>query len=179
MNGRSSNKSNIIWRPQKGPQHKLVTCPVFEVFYGGARGGGKTDAMICGDWPIHAQRYGDKAKGIFFRRELPQLEAAIDRSKEIYFQLGCKWSEQKKQWLFPNGASLRFRPLERDSDAEKYQGHDYTRVYFEELTNYPDPKPVMKIKATLRSAAGVPCGARLPRAAPIAKPGPPLAGNRP
>lgn len=153
-------KTEIIWRPQAGPQYSLVRCPVFEVFYGGARGGGKTDGMIGGDWPIHAQRYGSNAKGIFFRREIPQLDAAIERSKDLYFRLDAKWHEQKKQWIFPNGATLKFRPLERDADAEKYQGHDYTRVYFEELTNYPDPKPVMKIKATLRSAAGVPCGFR-------------------
>lgn len=154
------NTSRVIWRPQEGPQKALVTCPVFEVCFGGARGGGKTDSMIGGDWPIHAQRYGKHAKGVFFRRELPQLESAIERSKEIYFPLGAQWNEQKKTWRFPNGATLKFRPLERDSDAEKYQGHDYTRVYFEELTNYPDPKPVMKIKATLRSGAGVPCGFR-------------------
>lgn len=159
MIGKKST-ANVIWRPQPGPQKALVSCPIFEVFYGGARGGGKTDSMIGGDWPIHAQRYGKHAKGIFFRRELPQLEAAIERSKEIYYQLGAQWFEQKKTWVFPNGSALKFRPLERDSDAEKYQGHDYTRVYFEELTNYPDPKPVMKIKATLRSSHGVPVGFR-------------------
>lgn len=153
----AGTKPTIIWRPQAGPQAALVTCPVFDVLYGGARGGGKTDAMIGGDWPLHAQRYGQAAKGIFFRRELPQLEAAIARSKEIYYRLGAEWREQPKTWIFPNGATLKFRPLERDSDAEKYQGHDYTRVYVEELTNYPDPKPIDKLKATLRSGAGVPC----------------------
>jgi len=116
--------------------------------------------MIGGDWPIHAHRYGQGAKGIFFRREMPQLESAIERSKELYFRLGANWNEQKKTWSFPGGATLKFRPLERDSDAEKYQGHDYTRTYFEELTNYPSPKPVNKIKGTLRSGAGVPVGFR-------------------
>ena len=138
----------------------MVKCPVYEVLYGGARGGGKTDAMIGGDWPVHAQQYGEYAKGVFFRREMPQLEAAIARSKELYYKLGASWNEQKKTWTFGNGAVLKFRPLEQDKDAEKYQGHDYTRLYFEELTNYPDPKPVMKLKATLRSGAGVPTGFR-------------------
>jgi len=63
----------------------------------------------------------------------------------------------RKLWTFPNGATLRFRSLERDADAEKYQGHSYTDVFFEELGNYPNPIPVMKLKATLRSAEGVPC----------------------
>ena len=32
----------IGWEPQPGPQTALLACPVFEVFFGGARGGGKT-----------------------------------------------------------------------------------------------------------------------------------------
>lgn len=159
-NGPISINPSVIWRPQEGPQAALVSCPIYEVCFGGARGGGKTDAMIGGDWPTHAQRYGQSAKGVFFRRAMPQLESAIERSKEIYHPLGAVWHEQKKMWVFPNGATLKFRPLERDSDAEKYQGHDYTRLYFEELTNYPSPAPVNKLKATLRSGAGVPCGFR-------------------
>ena len=31
-------KQEVIWQPQPGPQTRLVTCPVFEVFFGGARG---------------------------------------------------------------------------------------------------------------------------------------------
>ena len=47
----------IIWAPQNGPQHALVECPVFEIFYGGARGGGKTDGML-GKWAIKADKWG-------------------------------------------------------------------------------------------------------------------------
>lgn len=148
--------STVVWRPQSGPQKALIDCPVFEVFYGGARGGGKTDGSL-GEWGLHQERYGPHAKGVFFRRELPQLDAAIARAKEIYLPLGAEWKEQAKTFVFPKGGVLRFRPLERDSDAEKYQGQDYTRVYFEELTNWPDPRPVDKLKACLRSAHGVPC----------------------
>lgn len=144
-----------VWAPQPGPQAALVKCPVFEIFYGGARGGGKTDGML-GRFAIRANIYRRACKGIFFRRELPQLEAAIARSKELYFKFGACWHEQKKSWTFPGGATLKFRPLERDADAEKYQGHDYTDVMFEELGNYPDPAPYNKLRGTLRSAAGVP-----------------------
>lgn len=112
---------------------------------------------MIGKNAIKAGRYGSDQKGIFFRRELPQLEAAIERCKQIYLPLGWQWAEQKKTFTAPNGATLKFRSLERDADAEKYQGHDYTDVYCEELTNWPDPKPIKKLKATLRSAAGVPC----------------------
>lgn len=146
----------IVWRAQPGPQRALLRCPVFEVFFGGARGGGKSDAML-GEWTQHAGRHGKAANGVFFRRELTQLDEVIARSIELYSRLGAEWKDQKKTWLFPNGARLKFRPLERDRDAEKYQGHSYTRVYAEELGNFPNPQPILKMMATLRSADGVPC----------------------
>lgn len=150
----------VIWEPQPGPQTDLIRCPVFEVFYGGARGGGKTEASI-GDWFSHAGQYGEHAAGLFVRRKLTQLADVIKRFKRYGAKIGAKWHEQKKELLMPNGAVLKFAYLERDSDAEEYQGHEYTRVYVEEATNFPFPEPINKLKGTLRSSTGVPCGMRL------------------
>ena len=152
-------QSQIVWSPQPGPQQALLSCPAYEVMFGGARGGGKTDACL-GEWAIHADKYQKHAKGVFFRHTLPQLEEAIARSQQIYTPLGAKWLEQAKTWKFANGAVLKFRFLERDKDAENYQGHSYTRLYFEELTNWADPAPIFRVMATLRSGAGVPCRMR-------------------
>ena len=63
--------------------------------------------------------------------------------------------------IMPNGARLTFAYLERDADAEVYQGASYTRVYIEEAGNFPSPSPIMKLMATLRSGTGVPVGMRL------------------
>jgi hypothetical protein len=153
-------EQQVIWAPQPGPQTALLQCPVFEVFYGGARGGGKTESSI-GDWLQHANLYGEAAIGIFFRRKLVQLTEVIARTKQLFPKLGARYNEQKKEWLFPNGARLKFAYLERDSDAEEYQGHNYTRIYVEEVTNFPTPSPINKLRATLRSGAGVPVGMRL------------------
>lgn len=149
----------IVWRPQPGPQTALLACPCFEVLFGGARGGGKTDGML-GDWVSHAGRYGQDAIGLMLRRERTQLIETIERSRAIYTLLGAKYHEQEKYWRFPNGARLRFAYLERDADAEAYQGHSYTRVYLEELGNFPTEAAVLKLMATLRSAQGVPTGFR-------------------
>ena len=156
----SIENSKILWQPQEGPQTALIACPVFEVFYGGARGGGKTESSI-GDWLDHSSRYGEDAIGIFFRRKLVQLAEVIARTKQLFTKLGGKYNEQQKTWTMANGARLKFAYLEKDSDAEEYQGHSYTRIYIEELTNFPSPGPVNKLRATLRSGAGVPCGMRL------------------
>lgn len=138
----------------------LLSCPVFEVFYGGARGGGKTESSI-GDWLQHSAEYGEGAIGIFVRRKLTQLAEVIARTKQLFPKLGAKYNEQQKTWTMANGARLKFVYLERDSDAEEYQGHSYTRIYVEELTNFPSPSPINKLRATLRSGTGVPVGMRL------------------
>ena len=150
---------SVIWKPQPGPQTALITCPVFEVFYGGARGGGKTDGVL-GEFVVHADQYGANAIGLMIRRTLKQLRETIERSKVIYTPLGATFNDTDKIWRFPNGARLVFAYLERDSDADNYQGHSYTRVYIEEIGNFPSAAPIMKLMATLRSGAGVPCGFR-------------------
>lgn len=150
----------IIWEPQPGPQTHLVTCPVFEVFFGGARGGGKTEASI-GDWLQHSNEYGEYAVGLFVRRSLTQLSEAIARTKMLFPKIGATFNEKKSTWTMPNGARLKFAYLERDEDASNYQGHSYTRIYIEEAGDFPSPTPIQKLKATLRSAVGVPCGIRL------------------
>jgi hypothetical protein len=149
----------VIWEAQAGPQSALISCPVFEVFFGGARGGGKTDGVL-GDFLEHADTYGENAIGLMIRRQRTELIETIERSRAIYRPLGWTYHEQEKMWRAPNGARLRFAYLERDSDAEGYQGHSYTRLYFEEIGNFPSDKPILKLMATLRSGAGVPVGFR-------------------
>jgi hypothetical protein len=149
-------RAEIVWQAQQGPQSALLACPVFEVLFGGARGGGKTDGML-GEFAQHAQLYGKHAIGLMVRRTLISLQEAIERAKQIYLPIGAVWAEQKKEFTFPGGARLKFRYLDNDTDADNYQGHSYTRVYVEELTQFPSPGPIMKLMATLRSGAGVPC----------------------
>lgn len=153
---RAAEDYTVIWEPQPGPQTALIACPVFEVFFGGARGGGKTDGML-GEFASHADLYNEHASGLMVRQNLTELRDTIDRSRQIYGQLGAEYLTEPKTWKFPNGAKLRFAYLENDSDADAYQGHSYSRVYVEEIGNFPSPAPINKLKATLRSGAGVPC----------------------
>lgn len=153
------DEETVVWSPQEGPQHAFVNCPYFDVLFGGARGGGKSDGCL-GEFALHAQEFGSAARGVFMRREMPQADSLIDRSKDIFGPLGWEYGKQDRQWTSPDGAILRFRPMEDDRDAEKYQGQDFTRVYLEELTNWPSPRAPDKMKATLRSARGVWCAFR-------------------
>jgi Terminase-like family. len=144
----------VIWSPQDGPQKALIDCQLDEVFYGGARGGGKTDGAL-GKLAILATSYHENFNALFIRRELPMLDDAIERSKAIFGPIGAVWHEQQKTWRFHGGGRLRFRPLDSVGDADKYQGQNISHAVIEEAGLYPDPRPIDRLRAVLRSAAGV------------------------
>jgi len=148
-------KQEIIWDSQP-KQSAFIACPADDVAFGGARGGGKSDGVI-GDWASHEDIYHEHAIGLALRRERTQLIELIERAKQILLPIGHKWHEQDKYFRGPMGGRLRFAYLENDSDADAYQGHGYTRIYFEEVGTFPSESPVAKLTATLRSGHGVPC----------------------
>ncbi|MHB8530687.1 MAG: terminase large subunit domain-containing protein [Caulobacteraceae bacterium] len=147
------------WIPQRGPQAAFVASRVFELVYGGARGGGKTDAAL-GDFARHARKYGAGARGLLVRRTRVALEPTLERARQIFTPEGAVWNFARSCFAWPSGAILYCRHLDNDADADSFQGHQYTRVYVEEMTQFPSPTPIDKLKATLRSPAGVPCGLR-------------------
>lgn len=126
----------------------------FETFFGGARGGGKTE-LLGMDQLLHALRYNDSAKGILIRRTYSELEEIIDKTYDHYAQFG-KFNKTSKVQYFDNGAILRLRYLKSTQDADRYRGHNYTQMGVDEITNYPTPNPIDQMKATLRSSHGVP-----------------------
>lgn len=147
--------TKVIWAPQPGPQHALVDCPLPIIFFGGARGGGKTDGML-GKWAVKEQQYGEHFNAIMFRRTTVSSEDAIERSKQIYTPLGGKFNESKKIWRMPHGGRVSFQYLDRVSDADEWQGRNVTDVWIEEAGQYATPAPIDKLFGVMRSAGGVP-----------------------
>lgn len=147
----------IAWQPQMGPQTAFVLCPAFEVMYGGAVGGGKTDALL-GDFAEGIDKYGAAWRGVFFRRHFPDMDDVIARSREIYGPVyGDKcYNASKFIWNFPSGATLSFRALEKDNDVYKYQGQQFSWVGWDELTQWPTPFPYTFMMTRARSAKGAP-----------------------
>ena len=145
----------VVWRPQAGPQKALVDCPHPEVFFGGARGGGKTDGVL-GKWALKEQLYGKAFNARMFRRSLTSSDDAIERSKTIYGPLGGVFREQPPRWRMPNGGRVRFEYLDTVDDAGNQQGKNISDVWVEEAGQYPDPQPIDRLFGALRSADGVP-----------------------
>lgn len=130
-------------------QESFIHSPVDETLYGGARGGGKTFSVII-DWLIHSEAYGRYARGIVFRRTLVELDDFIESAKDVLVAAGHTWNESKKTFISPKGARFRCRYLESDADASLYQGHAYSRIYVEEIGNFPSESPIRKLFGCLR-----------------------------
>jgi hypothetical protein len=127
--------TETVWTPNAKQHKALALRSVRELFYGGARGGGKTDFLIV-DFLNGLNEWGEHWNGIFFRKTYSQLEEPVKRAKQIYLPLGAEYHKAENFFSFPNGASIKFRYLESDTDCEDYQGHSYTWIGFDELGNY-------------------------------------------
>jgi len=147
--------TSVVWRPQAGTQKAFVDCPYPEIFLGGARGGGKTDAVL-GKWALKEQRYGSAFNARMFRRTVVSSEDAIERSKQIFGPLGGKFDSTKSMWRMPNGGRVGFAYLDSIDDADHQQGKNLTDAWVEESGQYPDPAPIDRLFGALRSVSGVP-----------------------
>lgn len=127
----------IIHKPTAKQQAFLLTGSRFaEVMYGGAAGGGKSDALLMG-----ALQYVDVPgyNATLFRRtfaDLDQPEALIPRSKEWLLGTDAHWRHPR--WTFPSGATITFAYLETNRHVYKYQSAAFQYVGFDELTQFAE-----------------------------------------
>ena len=140
----------VIFQPNDGPQTSFLASAEREVFYGGARGGGKSYAML-----VDPLRYCHKAqhRALLIRRSMPELRDMITHSQRLYSRAfkGARWREQEKEWRFPSGARIEFGYAENMTDVLRYQGQSYTWIGVDELPQYPTPDVYNFLRSSLRS----------------------------
>lgn len=140
----------IIFQPNPGPQEQFLAAPEREVFFGGARGGGKSFAMLADPLRFcHKQAH----RALLIRRTLPELRELIDHSRRLYSQAfpKAKYREEEKVWRFPSGARIEFGYAENMSDALRYQGQSYTWIGVDELPQYANADIWNFLRSSLRS----------------------------
>ena len=144
------DNQEVIFKPNSGPQTEFLAASEREVFYGGARGGGKSYAML-----VDPLRYCTKAnhRALLVRRTMPELRDLIQKSQLLYSKAfpNAKWREQEKEWRFPSGAKIEFGYAENMTDVLRYQGQSYTWIGIDELPQYPSPDIYNFLRSSLRS----------------------------
>ena len=145
--------SEVAWQPQIGPQSSAIRARAIadELFFGGARGPGKTQ-FILGDF-LYDLDQGTTWQGVLFRRSYPELDEVIRASMEIYPKTGGEYKVGQHTWKWPNGAQLALRHIDTPFDAAHYQGHSNSLIAWDELPNWPDLIAYKRLKATLRGNA--------------------------
>lgn len=107
-----------------------------DVFFGGAAGPGKTDALL-----MAALMYVDEPSyaAILFRRTFTNLTKAnslIPRSKEWLMDTNANWNGSDHRWSFPSGATLEFGHMQYEDDKFNYNSAEYQFIGFDEICEF-------------------------------------------
>jgi hypothetical protein len=120
-------------------QQEFLNLTCHEALYGGAAGGGKTEALLM--WLAQGVEVKDYS-GLFLRRTFPQLNRSNDspilRSARIYKPLGGVYHTGDHRWVFPSGAIIEFGHMQYEASVMDYQGPSYHRVAYDELTQFSE-----------------------------------------
>ena len=142
--------TEVVFRPNKGPQVDFLAAPEKEVLYGGAAGGGKSFAML-----VDLLRYASNGnhRALLLRRTLAELTELVDQSRKLYPKAfpGAVFRESKNTWSFPSGATALFSYVDKDNDVTRYQGQSFTWIGVDELGQYPTPYVWNYLRSRLRT----------------------------
>lgn len=154
------------WRPNPR-QSELLACADFEVLYGGAAGGGKSDALLIDclglNNPDGASILNPRYSAVIFRKTYGELAEFEKRSLVWYVRIvpGAKFNASDMLWRFPSGAQVRFAYCARYGDALAHQGREYQWIGWDELTHWPDADSYEFLLTRLRSTdVAIPCYVR-------------------
>lgn len=113
-----------------------------EALYGGAAGGGKSDALLA-DALKYAHVPGYAA--LLFRKSYSDLalpDAIMSRAHEWLAESGGHWDDKNKTYTFKTSGSkpstLTFGYLDGPRDRFRYQGAMVQYIGFDELTQFPE-----------------------------------------
>jgi len=135
----------IHWEPTPKQEEALVRTE-FEILFGGARGGGKTDAGQA--WLLYDKDH-PRYKALVIRKNANDLHDWMDRARHMY--LPTKAIFIQNEIKFPSGAKIVLGHLKDENAYEKYQGHEYHKTLIEELEQIPTEESYLKLISSCRS----------------------------
>lgn len=118
-------------------QRQFLDLRCLEAFYGGAAGGGKSEALLMAALQ-HVDKPGYAA--LILRKDTQRLQLAgglIPRSHEWLHDQAI-WNGGRRQWTFPSGATLSFGYLAHPLDKYRYGSSEFQFIGFDELTEFAE-----------------------------------------
>lgn len=128
-----------------------------EVFFTGTTANGKTDALVVHPLMSCGLGYGAKAKYVFVKPSHAAMKDIINKTKLLYPKIdpGAKFynSKGEQHWVMSTGEEIWFLLLDSvDTYNNNLHGSSWLKIYFDELTTFPDFKLYELMKTRLRFA---------------------------
>lgn len=130
------NELRIALQPKQRQLVKTVEkTPI--VFYGGAKGGGKSKGLQL---LMLLRRFQyPKSTGAIFRKTYPELEANHIRPLfQSFPTLRAYYQESKKLLTLPNGSELQFCHCKNEADIALYQGREFHDLAIDEAGQWTE-----------------------------------------
>jgi len=147
--------------PQRGPQKLACSCPADIIFFGGTRGGGKSDTTI-GRHMRGIEKYKEKWNGLVVRRKYKDLAELRHRIDEItadgWNAIRTGGEQQINVIKHRNGGQFKLAAIQNTEMLQDFIGHQYPEISIEEATTFPFFYQLIdKLKGSNRSPHGIPC----------------------